>query len=188
MADSAPQVIPPAVIEDTKEKEAREKAAKDTPTPIAAPTEPTAGITRTFTTHAGETITVTELSNAAKHEDAIATIPEAEPVNTHEQVSKAEPVKERVKIVPVPAEIVSPATAKVNVPAPIPETEPIFVEKQDHAEKTTPIEQHTPPVPLPESETTDAEEARMRQEHYIAALKGIPIPQSTRWKTDSAIM
>lgn len=68
-APAAPPAAPSALPDDAREKEAHDAAA-----PVALPPEG-ATMTRTFTTHGGDTITVAELPNAATHPDVPATVP-----------------------------------------------------------------------------------------------------------------
>lgn len=100
--------------EDAKEKEIKEKAAKDAAVPIALPPELVAGFTRTFTTHAGETITVAELPNAAKHEGVPATVPEADHtiIKVEDHGEKVPPVKRTTKSAVLPSRSIAPVAKK----------------------------------------------------------------------------
>lgn len=190
MANPAPQVIPASAIpspepaapepvtnelsdaekekklkeaEDVKEKElketeARKKAAKD------VNPEPVTGITRTFTTHVGQTVTVAELPNAARHEDAPATVPEADHtvVKKEDSVEQVAPVNDSATPVSPPTEPVVLVTKKAELPTAIAEGDHTVIKKQDIPDSTVrdkqlPVtDRLAPAASLPAAEATRA--------------------------------
>ncbi|CZT18737.1 uncharacterized protein RCC_04581 [Ramularia collo-cygni] len=118
--------------EDAKEQQMKEDATKDAATPVALPPEPVTGVTRTFTTHAGETVTVAELPTSAKHEDMPATVPDAGHTNIEFEDSsvKVNPIVESTKPATLPSESVTPVAKKGDVVQPTQAADNPFLKRQ----------------------------------------------------------
>lgn len=142
---------------EAQEKEAHEKELKDAAVPTPLPPEAGAPITRTFTTHAGETVAVMELPSVANNADLPATVPMADQTVVKKEVT-TEPVPPlKAVATPVPPEPAAPITRDFTTNArALPETDsPVDRDvtastvPQDNTKAETKIEKVAPAPQLP---------------------------------------